>query len=265
MDILKTEFNKLTKTSGKPSPEPKEAGEVLAGFAGRLAGSYPAADEKIKAQEKRAAVKTYCDNQENHSRLICDLGRFQNVSFEDYERTQPNQKRIAAAVEKFSRADFKANPRNLVLFGKVGTGKDHLITAAAKAVSRQGVSVRYFIAERFFADCSDRFKSNQTEKDFLRKYITPDVLIFSDPIKKKWLKESPTDAGHDRFCSVIKQRAQQNRPTWLTGNLFSPDLKTGISQLETIFGSDVVRRITAGAVLCWCDWSCYTRAAEVIQ
>jgi hypothetical protein len=265
MDILKTEFDKLTRTSGKPSPEPKEAGEVLARFAGRLAGSYPAADEKIKAQEKRAAVKTYCDNQENHSRLICDLGRFQNASFEDYERTQPNQKRIAAAVEKFSRADFKANPRNLVLFGKVGTGKDHLMTAAAKAVSRQGVSVRYFIAERFFADCSDRFKSNQTEKDFLRKYITPDVLIFSDPIKKKWLKESPTDAGHDRFCSVTKQRAQQNSPTWLTGNLFSPDLKTGISQLETIFGSDVVRRITAGAVLCWCDWSCYTRAAEVIQ
>jgi len=42
-------------------------------------------------------------------------------------------------------------------------------------------------------------------------------------------------------------------------------LKDGIKLMETVFGSDVVRRLTENAVLCWCDWPCYTRAAQVIE
>jgi DNA replication protein DnaC len=240
--------------------------ELVTGFEGRLDGEFAFSEEQQEKERRRAEANRLHDIQQMVSRLELDISRFGSVTFDDYQAKTEKQKNVLQLMIDLGKKDWKQIPQPVSLFGKVGTGKDHLLTCLAREVVKQGVSVRYFIAEHFYHDCSDRFKSNQSEKDFNKKYVDPDILIFSDPIRKKWVKSETTDAGHERFCSIVKQRAQKRKPTWLTGNLFGcATLKDGIKLMETVFGSDVVRRLTENAVLCWCDWHCYTIAAQVIE
>lgn len=263
-DELIETYREKSKNISRNETE-KPVSELASSFEGKLSGDYPHADELIRQEKEREEKRKRYRIEQNINRLAVDVERFVVSTFDEYEIKTEAQQKVFNEVLNFSKSPWKANRNGLLLFGNVGTGKDHLITCAAREIVKQGVSIRYFIAEHFYQNCSDRFKSNQSEKDFIRKYVEPDVVIFSDPIKKKWLNSDPNDAGHERFCSIVKQRAQHQKPTWLTGNLFKASFEDGMRQLESIFGSDVVRRLTDNAVLCWCDWPCYTKAAKVVK
>jgi DNA replication protein DnaC len=118
--------------------------------------------------------------------------------------------------------DFIANmeaalreTRGLVLYGDVGTGKDHLLAAALYHVAGAGIPAAWISGEQIFQRIRDSMDSHQREETILEFWLRPTVLGISDPV-------TPNGALSEWDARVLNglldRRYRALRPTWLTMN-----------------------------------------------
>lgn len=153
-------------------------------------------------------------------------------------------------------SDIKANVdagRGLILFGPVGTGKDHLLVATMREACRAGYRVAWRNGPDLHAAVRESTFGNASIEDLVRGCVQTDILAISDVVPAA----GELAAFQVEFLTrVIDDRYRALKPIWLTVNVASS------KDLEARLGSAINRRIVESAFSVGCFWPCWRRTAD---
>jgi DNA replication protein DnaC len=149
-----------------------------------------------------------------------------------FERIQIPQ---AVTVEELKVGKFIERKENLILYGPVGTGKSHLVTAIGVAACNRELEVKFYRTLTLVNELVEA-KSNGSLKRFLKKLRRYDLLICDE-----WGYIPLDREGAQLLFQVVAER-YENKSIALTTNLdFSQ--WNGIFYDEKITGAIIDRLI----------------------
>lgn len=164
---------------------------------------------------------------------------------------------VLADVKRWS-ADWSAISSagaGLVLFGPVGTGKDHLMVAAVRRlIIEAGISARLVNGRELAAECRAAIAENKPDRSIVGEYLAPDVLILSDPTPPRG---DLSTYQADILYQIADGRAKRGRLTCATVNIADE------READEKLGAPTWDRLVAGAWLIECAWSSFRRPAFV--
>lgn len=156
--------------------------------------------------------------------------------------------------------------RGLILFGPVGTGKDHLLAAMLRsAVLRHGLSVEWLNGLDLYGLIRDRMdtgapstweRCERSEEDLVRSLAQPMILAISDPLPPAG-DASPFNL--QMLLRVIDRRYRHMLPTWLTLNAANGQ------DAEERLSAPIVDRLRHGALGVYCNWPSYRTAMPPLR
>ncbi len=132
--------------------------------------------------------------------------------------------------------DFKG----LLLWGACGSGKTHTLMAMVK----QSIAFGWLIEIVEYEELCSRIRStyqakaNETEKDIIDTLVKVDRLFIDDIGTMVLGEKSETDFSRRVFCTILNQRLNHCRPTYITTN-------KPIESLTKTFGQRVGSRLQA--------------------
>ncbi len=140
--------------------------------------------------------------------------------------------------------------RGVILFGPVGTGKDHLLVALARiAIEQYGIDVMWRDCLDVFSEIRDRINEQLDEAPFIRRLINPTVLYLSDP-------EQLTVHQSRALKQIIDRRYRDLKPTWVALNA------ANVSEASESVGVAAVDRLRHNALALHCNWPSYRQARK---
>lgn len=178
----------------------------------------------------------------------CSLANFAIDSKPDVAATQ---RRVVAKLQGYVQdmTQKLAEGTNIVLFGPVGTGKDHLL-AALLLESVQHVDATWVNGLDLFAHLAKSF-GKAPDTDLLTPLLSADLLAISDPVP-------PQGELHDWQMSflfrLLDSRYRNCKPTWVTINARDGE------HAEELLGVQIVDRLRHGAVTVACHWESYRKS-----
>lgn len=206
------------------------------------------------------ATRELVRRQQNWAEVASAIGtRYADCTVAGFELAEDpevlaRQQRVVLSLQDYgdSIAENIRAGRGLVLFGPVGTGKDHLLVGLMRLACREGFTVRWINGMDLYGEMRDSIDKNQTEYAAMRPWVSPDVLVISDPIPP-W---GPLTPFQSQFLfRVLDHRYRNRRPVWVTANFKSR--KDAGEKL----GDQLVDRLADGAVTLFCDWPSHRRTA----
>ena len=211
-------------------------------------------DEEQSRRRKAALAR---EEQEERRRALANLldavgPRYAGATLESYEHNLPAQAAVWRAIRDYSDnlADRLVGGEGIILFGSVGTGKDYLLIGAARvAIERApgGVGQRADVYGKF----RDLIGSDDSERDLIRGFTDPTILILSDAIPPRG---TVSDFQAASLYRILDQRYRQCRPAWLSLNVASAE------EADQRMGAAAIDRVSHGA-LCAMPWPSYRRPA----
>jgi len=182
---------------------------------------------------------------------VVDIGeRYKSCRLDNFEVSTDSQGGVVASLRRFV-ADLDVNLKEgcgIVLYGPPGVGKDHLLVGMAHKVVMAGRNVKWTNGMDLFAERRDSIRRESSEKDLLKEYERPDVLVISDPVPP-WgeLKE-----GQAEFLfRLIDWRYRRLKPIFVSANFEDAD------DAKTRIGSQVIDRLKHGSLCLHCNWPSY--------
>ncbi len=178
----------------------------------------------------------------------CRLANFKTV--------KPSQKAAVEALEEYAStmSERLKNREGVVLFGPVGTGKDHLaISLAGIAVESHGKRAKLVNVQDWFGDIRDGMDTDRQERSLIRELAEPDVLILSDPL--------PPVGALSQHMATMLYRLVENRDsrgvgTWVTVNVATDQ------EADERFGAATWDRICHRAWKIHCNWPSYRKPSR---
>lgn len=162
------------------------------------------------------------------------------------------QSKVVQAVREYVigfRDNFR-DGRGLVLIGPKGTGKDHLMIAAIRAIANgfSSRSITYRSGEAFFDEFKERIGTGKSYSQLVERFSLPPLLAISDPLPVKG-----DLSAHDQevLFRVLLNRYKEMRPTMATVNVANRD------ELEKRMGPQSADRLLDGALILKCNWPSY--------
>lgn len=217
--------------------------------------------EELQAFHRREAAKDFeqmkaLQNQQRIQNLMDRAGvarEHQQCSFANYDCANEGQaraKRIAKAyADRFN--EMQQTCRSMVFHGATGTGKNHLASAIANQLIRDGKSV----VVTTVIDLMSRFRSvyrrdiNMSEEALVNSLVKLDLLVIDEVgMSHRSLDEQV------QLNRVIDGRTKNGKPCIVLTNL-SPE------SLTEALGARVMDRLTAhrGVMLAF-NWESYRRS-----
>jgi DNA replication protein DnaC len=145
--------------------------------------------------------------------------------------------------------DVVSEGEGLILYGPVGTGKDHLLAALLYAAAgRHGISCRWVNGLEFYGRLRDRMDTKEGEGEYLAELAAPAILAISDPIPPV---RGPTPWNVEALYRLVDRRYRAQRCTWLTLNAANPE------EAEAALSEPVFDRLRDSAYLVKCFWPSY--------
>lgn len=176
--------------------------------------------------------------------------RFSACDFGNYAAETPQQKRVLQACQAYA-AEFDAHlaaGRGLILVGNPGTGKNHLATAMAKAISARRRTVLRVKATEFL---DAYWAKDFAERDAWVREMAGVHLLILDEVGRS----SSTANAQNAFFRLIDARYEAMRPTMVLSNLDRQGL-------VDVLGEAAYDRLTeAGAQRLTFDWQSARAAA----
>lgn len=145
--------------------------------------------------------------------------------------------------------ELTAAGRGIVLFGSVGTGKDHLAAAMLyAAIDRFGITAEWINGRDIFGASRAAMSEDRSEATVIRPLVQPQILCISDVLP---VAGSLSDWNLDLLYRIFDSRYREMRPTWLTMNVVDEEDAKG-RLLPPLW-----RRVKEGAELVPCFWPMY--------
>jgi len=112
----------------------------------------------------------------------------------------------------------------LMLHGTWGTGKTLLTALMAKELVKLGYTVYFATFTQMVDEFTRGWGSNEEKARFEAKVVKSDIFFLDDVGKEFRTKNNLSEATFDH---VLRQRALDNRPTFITTNMTVEDLNVG--------------------------------------
>lgn len=138
--------------------------------------------------------------------------------------------------------------RGLILYGTVGTGKDHLLAALLYQAAAAGFACSWVAGLELFGKVRDTFDNGKTEETALGPHIAPDVLGISDPILPTNEPGRPQAWRTETLYRVLDRRYREVKPTWVTINAENED------DAKARLGAPIFDRLKDNADMIPCFW-----------
>ena len=184
--------------------------------------------------------------------------RYAGCSLENFklsdDRDVMNKKQtVLAAVQGYvdSLKDRIQDGCGLFLFGPVGCGKDHLLSAEMLETVRRGFSVAWFNGQDLYRQFRDASTNEASEKQIVDRLTKPAVLALSHPIRPSG---DVTPFQRSMHFRVIDRRYRDRRPTWITANVAVRP------EADARFGVQLIDRLTDESLSQPCNWPSYRAA-----
>jgi len=147
---------------------------------------------------------------------------YQRLSWEDF---QGDEKALALAkIYLGQHKDFIKGGMGILYHGTWGTGKTLLSSLIAKELVKLGYSVYFATFTQMVDEFTRGWGSNDEKARFESKVVKSDVFFLDDIGKEFRAKNNLSEATFDH---VLRQRALDNRPTFITTNMALPELMEG--------------------------------------
>lgn len=196
--------------------------------------------------------------------LVNQVGpRYARCTFENFDVTEakaegrPSQREALWQVQAFAEGLSGGASGGLVLFGRPGTGKDHLMLAAAyTAVLRHGLRVEWENGSQLYQDIRRGIGENTPEYKLIQKYTNPYILMISDPVPPRG---DTKDYAMDVVYRIIDRRYRDLKPTWSTLNVHSGE------EAEKRMASSIIDRLRHNSLCVECNWETYRQVSRPPQ
>lgn len=156
--------------------------------------------------------------------LVAQVGsRYAECRFSNWKDVTTQKRRVKEAVMEWASTwtDRKQAMEGLLLYGPVGTGKDHLaFSAVRQVVVQHRVSVKWLNGRSFIGDVRDRIEGGDSERELILGLATPEILVLSDPLPPIG---DLTQHQADMLYRVIDARYAAGRITVCTLNVADDD------------------------------------------
>ena len=175
---------------------------------------------------------------------------------------QQRQQAVLNSVRDFGRNLFDNihDGKNVLFFGTMGTGKDHLMKCLlAAAILKHGFSVDWRNGAQLWIDLRDTLRkhSEVSERQLLRELGQADILAISDVLPPSG---TLTEFQATALFAVIDERYRHQRPTFMTLNVASRQ------EAENRMGAQIVDRLAQRALVqhfAWPSWREHSRKLAV--
>lgn len=196
------------------------------------------------------------------AKLIQSAGnRYADCTLDTFNVTSARQQKVVAAIADYIDLLRDAwESTGLVLYGPVGTGKDHLAIAVARvAVEQIGKRVAWVNGQDLFGQIRDNIDKGSPEAGLIRHYAGPDLLVLSDPLPPAMGKgDELTMYQASMLYRLIDARYSRGQVTIVTLNVNDDD------EADRRIGTPTWDRINHGAWKVHCDWASYRKPAREI-
>lgn len=211
-------------------------------------------DEKAKRDQADREQLLAINSPEHRFRNVVGKA-YAECRFSNFRTTDKHGQTIQSALRVVTRLKGVAEHideavkamRQIVLYGKPGVGKDHLIAALLWEAQQAGHSIKWASGERFAALVRDQqdYHTRDTDRVWRKQWVDPDILTLSDPDGEA---SRLPDAVKQSLYDVVDARVREGRPTWITIN---GDNETHI---ESRLGARIYDRLRQNAWVLHCDW-----------
>lgn len=159
----------------------------------------------------------------------------------------PKRQEARDTVRQYAKdiAANRAEGRNLLLVGSVGTGKDHLASAVVRTILGHGMSVAYARGSVLFGEMLAALKGVELSP----KYATRDFLVISD-IEPRGDSES-SSFFQTSMLDLIDERYRAKLPTIVTSNI-----ETRI-EMKKVIGARTFDRLIECSTVVKMIWGSY--------
>lgn len=143
----------------------------------------------------------------------------------------------------------------MILYGPVGTGKDHLAFALCRSVIKSGRTVRWVNGQSWFGAVRDAMETDRSEASLVGDLAKPQLVCLSDPLPPVG---ALTQHQTTMLYRLIDARYAKGLPTICTLNVADDE------EADLRMGPATWDRLCHGAWKLKCMWPTYrTPAREV--
>lgn len=201
--------------------------------------------ERIASLEDEARRKL--ERLERKQRLAGIPVRFRGATLEGYSCELPVQQQVKTVFERYAEnfAAARRVGRSVMLTGRPGTGKTHLMCALAQRLMFDWL-VLYTDCYSMLSAVKGTFRrgAEETEDQVVARYVAPDLLLI-DEVGVQY----GTDAERAILHRILDLRYQQVKPTVVAGNVDE-------AGMAAYLGERAVSRLhEATGIKLKCDWS----------
>lgn len=177
---------------------------------------------------------------------------FSRMGLNRYKVYAKSQKEVFIQIKSIA-ANIAANiadGKGLVLFGSVGTGKDHLAASLLYTAVLAGFTATWYSCQSLFGESRDRIGKGQDEQSLVARLVTPDVLCLSDLIPARGELSS---WNTNLLYRLIDARNRNLKPTWATINAANEE------EIKRDLTVPVWDRLREAALVLPCFWESYRK------
>lgn len=212
-----------------------------------------AAAERERMAEERAAARARQEIIERLQGLISAAGkRYADCRLDSFACTTQQQNKVVYALREYVTTEAADN---VILYGPVGTGKDHLAFAVCRAAVASGRTVRWINGQKWFGLIRDAMETDKSEASLIADLAKPDLLCLSDPLPPV----GPlTQFQTTMLYRLVDARYSRSLPTICTINVATDD------EADSRMGAATWDRLTHGAWKLHCSWPTYRQPAREV-